>query len=475
MPKLLDRRTMLRGAGGAAAALPVLEAMLPLVGRARAATAAPRRLVIVYSPNGHNMDTWKYPVSATDPTSFTFSAGVKPLEPLKERCLFLEGVGNYSGADRRTFAQGHPGGCTSMLTGSWAGPGTYYNGGKDNPGAGTPYHESLDDFIAKRVGSATKFPAYYLSAFASETALYSRPFYTRRAGQERAEMIPLKADPYAVHKELFTDLVAPGGAPDPAVEAKRSLRRSIVDAVMGDYRSLRCKLGAADRARLEQHVAGLADLEARLAQAPKPPAVGAGCKTPPIDAANRIETNRFANVSRTVRMQLDYVAAMLACDLTRVVGFQFWKSDGDCRIVPTFVEGQTQCHHDTSHLMGGGDARLRMTQLDAYFAGEIRYLAERLKALPEGDGTVFDNTVILWVSEWGNGWEHEGSFRNMAHALIGHGGGYFKTGRYLKYAQTSTNAHNRLFVSLAQYMGVDTSTFGAPEYCQGGALPGLTT
>lgn len=461
----LDRRTVLRGAGGAMIALPWLQAMRT----ARAAAAPPRRLVIVYSPNGHNMDTWKCPVAAADPTSFTFAPGVKPLEPLKDRCLFLEGVGNFSGADRRTYAQGHPGGCTSMLTGSWAGPGSYYNGGKDNPGAGTPYHESIDDYIASRVGSATKLPAYYLSGFPSETALYSRPFYTRRAGQERAEMIPLVANPTAVYKDLFTNLTPP--KTDPAAQARLALRKSILDAAMADYRSLRCRLGAADRMRLEQHAAGLAELEGRLMQPPSA-AVGASCKAPAEPAS---PDGKFAGVGAVVRLQLDLVAMALACDVTRVIGFQFWKSDGDCRIVPSFVNGQTVCHHETSHLMGGGDARARMTELDAYYAGGIKYLADKLSAMPEGDGSVFDHTVILWVSEWGNGWEHEGSYKNMAHALIGHGGGYFQTGRYLKYAATQTNAHNRLFASLAQYMGVDTDTFGAPEYCAGGALPGLTS
>ncbi len=479
--RVLDRRTVLRGAGGAGIALPLLDAMVTLGGflpgrRAQAATCpSPKRLVIIFSPNGHVPETWRCQVGAS-PNEFSLSPYLKPLEPVKDRSLFLEGVPNASGNDRRRTAVGHPLGCGSALTGSWNGSGTMYGGSGYK--SGPPFHESLDNLVARTVGKSDPFPAYYLDAYQSPTNLNNRPFYAQ--GAPLAKFITPVFNPDVAFKQVFSGFTPPkpgvAPAPDPVVVAKVAERRSVLANVMEDFRALRCRLGPADRARLDAHLTEVGELEKRIVATLVVPTAppGSGCRVPAINSAGLNNTYLTAynspDIAKIVRIHLDIAAAMLGCNRTRVIGFQFW-AGGAQSVAPSWL-GQG-VHHNISHLEGS-DPRGKLTVLGAWFAEQIMYLVTKLKAMPEGSCSVFDNTVILWASDFGNGWTHEGSWRETSWTLIGDGGGHFKAGRYLKFGGDSQYAHNRLLLSLAQYMGVNTDTFGAPEYCQGGALPGLT-
>jgi len=182
----LDRRTMLRGAAGAAVGLPLLDAMLTLGGklpRAHGATGLPpRRLVVFFTAEGFSMSDWR-PGAGTGPADFKLSTVLAPLEPVKGKSLFIEGAPMASSFDARQRAQGHPGGAQAVLTGAWAGEGTSYGGGDGKLAGFSPY-PSIDHLIGKAVGGQTRFPALYLGAAAGGTAPATRPFVAENA--ERA-------------------------------------------------------------------------------------------------------------------------------------------------------------------------------------------------------------------------------------------------------------------------------------------------
>jgi hypothetical protein len=131
--------------------------------------------------------------------------------------------------------------------------------------------------------------------------------------------------------------------------------------------------------------------------------------------------------------------------------------------------GITDGHHGIAHKADGDAPKLAQnTQINRWYAQQLAYLVTRLKAIPEGDGTAFDNTLILWTNEQAKGNNH--SVDRMPYLLIGNAGGYFETGRYVRQASEAT--HNQLLVSVLNAMGIETDEFGNVAYGTG-PLPGL--
>jgi hypothetical protein len=193
------------------------------------------------------------------------------------------------------------------------------------------------------------------------------------------------------------------------------------------------------------------------------------CEVP--DAPVGIDYQDKAATPQVGAAFLDLLAMGLACDLARVATLQWggalgangvfsWLSDANG--APFAVH-----HHDISHDLSNATSRERKIAIDAWYAGQLGQLIDRLKALPEGDGTVFDTTAIVWVNELSNGQAH--SRRDMVYVIAGGCGGHFDTGRFLQFAGTP---HNDLLVSLCHAAGVDVQTFGNPAYCTG-PLSGL--
>jgi hypothetical protein len=241
----------------------------------------------------------------------------------------------------------------------------------------------------------------------------------------------------------------------------------VIDAVLGDMKALRCQLGASDRQRLDGHMTNLSEIQ-KVVSVP-PATSGKGCATP---ASPTLTDRSFANARQVIPVQMDLMAAALACDLTRVACLSISHSDFANDAVYGWL-GHTAQHHNISHLMGT-DPRGKMVQIGQWHAQQVMYLVNKLKAVQEPNGTLWDNTVILWVAECGDGWSHDAR-RPPFMILGGAGSGYFKTGRYLKYAGGTANSHNRLLQHFLLYMGVPTTGVGAAEYNEGGPLPGITT
>ncbi len=451
----LSRRTFLRGAGGASLGLPFLEAML-----AAQPTPPPRRVIFMYTGNGQPMKSWR-PTAGADSSTFTLSPLLKPLETIKNDCVFIEGLPMLSSLDPEQQSQGHPAGATAVLTGAWAGPGNMYAGGCGKS-AGPPATESVDQAIARAIGRNTKFPALHQGVVRSENSIARRPFYT-----STGQIVAPNFDVNATYNQLFKDLdPAPSG---PALKAVRmQARRSVLNAVMDDMRALRCKLGAPDRKRLEEHLTALEDTERRLGIVVP---AGSGCKKPP--APGSLSADVFANMPQLGKLQMDMLAQAIACDLTRVGGLVFYGSDANPKGIYSWLGPlHTSSHHDFSHLQGQ-DPQPRLVEIGTFFAEQLAYLVGRLKALPEGTGTVFDNTAIVWCTEIGDPWTHDR--RNVPFVIAGSGGGLFKTGQYLRYPGTTGFSHNRLLHTLARSFGVMADGFGPVRYQQGGPLTELST
>jgi hypothetical protein len=168
-----------------------------------------------------------------------------------------------------------------------------------------------------------------------------------------------------------------------------------------------------------------------------------------------------------MKVQTELLVMALACDTTRVATLQWQEALGNDS---TFTWlGHTETHHDISH-KGDGDAtgQQQMIAIGTWFSEQLAYMLQLMSEIPEGDGTMLDNTVVLWCNELAKGNAHNRI--DMPYVLAGSCGGYLRPGRWLQYANTS---HNDLLVSLCNAMDVPVNTFGNPAYCSG-PLPNLT-
>lgn len=429
-----SRRGILGGLGASAALWP----LVPLTAR-EAEAAPPRRLVVFFVPNGCYRREWE---PAGGETSFQLRQILKPLEPYRSDLLILKGL------DFRSYLAQNPRppndhdtvvGQTLTGTGTYqAGAGWYAQG------------PSIDQYLARRMAGATRFGSLTIGVRSRGTGIvYTGP---------RAPVLP-ESDPRKVFARLFSDLrmAASGPAPDPRLAE----RRSVIDLVRAELASLRLRVGQEDRGKLDAHLEGVRALERRLAMTPAE--TGPACRKPELGATS----DAFAQLGR---QQLDNLVAALACDLTRIATV-LWS---DCSSYERFsFLGVDDPHHALAHYMGTGSAaeqNAKLVKIMAFHAQQLAYLIRRLKEIPEGTGSLLDNTAILWCSEHGRGESSAHERTNLPFLIAGRAGGSLRTGRVLEYGG---RAHNDLFVSLCHALGFsDVKTFGDPAVCAG-PLPGL--
>lgn len=439
----LSRRTLLRGVGGAAIALPWLEAFAPR--RAVAGTEPlPKRFIVMFSANGTLPSSW---LPSGGETDFTLSPILSPLAEHRDDLVIIQGV-DQQGAG----GDGHQIGMGGMLTGAPLNSGPFAGAGA--PPAGWASGPSVDQRIAEALGESSTLRSLELGVQVGPADNWGRMIY--RASNQP---LPPEDDPKAVYDRVFSDLHT-----DPAELARvRQRRASILDAVSLEYSRLQGRLGSADRARLEAHVTAIREVEARL-NAPAL-ATRVECRDPELQLAPVSLNDSFPAVGS---QQIDLLVMALACDITRVASLQWSRSVSPTRF--TWL-GINEGHHDLSHL-GDDDAVAvdKLERINRWYAAQFAALIGKLKAIPEGDGTMLDNSLLLWCNELAKGNVHRHT--DAPYVLAGRAGGGLKTGRFLSFGGDASVPHNNLLVSLLNALGLPDTTFGKPEWCQG-PLSGL--
>ena len=440
-----SRRAVLRGAFGASIGLPWLASLGARRARAADASPFPTRFVVMFSPNGTLPGAWT--PTGTE-TSFTLSPILQPLAAVQGDLVVVRGVDQQgSGGD------GHQNGMGGMLTGQPLNAGPFAGAG--SAPAGWPNGPSVDQRVAEVLGTTTKLRSLELGVQVGAADNWGRMVY-RAANQP----LPPEDDPAQIYANVFADLHA-----DPAMlAALRARRRSILDTVGAQYARLAARLGGDDRARLDRHLTAVREIEERLTT----PFVGAtaACQDPgPAPSAATSNNDDFPAIGA---LHIDLLVMALACDITRVASLQWSRSVSQTRftwLTPAIPE----VHHDLSHRPDNDTAAVdKLTRINQWYATQLATLMSKLKAIPEGDGTLLDHTLILWCNELAIGNVH--SRTDAPYVLGGRAGGRLSTGRFLSYA--GDVPHNNLLVSILNAMGIADQTFGKPDWCTG-PLPGL--
>jgi hypothetical protein len=432
----ISRRALLRGAGGVAIALPLLEAMTPRRARGAAAAMAPRRMLNFFTENGVVESNW-YP-SGTE-KSWTMPVSLAPLMPFQQNLIVFQGLDRV--ASGSNGGGGHQRGKTAALTGQ---------GNLNGRAPGI----SIDQAVANQIGTSTRFKSIeasvYLKGALRDGVFYSAP----------NQIIVPEDAPAALFARLFSDPLPSQMASDPAMAAAfaklRARRQSILDRTLDEYKRVSGVVGGGDRMRLDAHVTALRSLEQSLGLIDGGTAdASMACKKPP--APNPMD---FVT---TGKAQMDLLAMALACDLTRVASLQ-WRSD-----MTSFTwVGVNNEHHGLSHQQGSPGADAQLTKIVTWNTQQFAYLLGLLKSYQDvGGRTLLDNTLVYWPNELATG-KHRltgvpivlatGDFTTTSGVKI-------PTGRYLKYPGGTMDTG--MLTRLGQAFGLNIDNFGGQQWHQG--------
>lgn len=449
------RRKFVRGAGGMAIALPFLGSGLfgmPGFGHAgENGPALPKRFIFMIHPNGVITEKW-FPLNVMSESSFDLNVCHEPLRAYRDRMLLFNGVHLASG--QVGPGEPHQKGMGAMLSGQPLQEGDFVGG--DGSRAGWGNGITIDQVLAKNIGKDTSFGSMELGVRADSNG--GSEVRTRVSYAGPGQPLPPQNDPQEVFKRIFSDFMTDNSV----VDEVRKRRGSILDAVDGQFDSLMKRAGADDRQRLNQHLEMIRDIERRLDVGD---ITGEACKVPATPEA--LTPDSEDTMPKIMKAQIDLMVMAMACDLTRVATLQISNAKNHIRYpwLNSLGDGHGLSHAGPSNTSAIDEWVAR----DTWHASQLAYLCDALSNIKEGEGTMLDNTLILWCSEIARGNTH--SHKDMPFLMMGSNGGYFKTGRYLQYQNAS---HTDLLISILQSFGMDVSSFGDPRFSNG-PLSGLTT
>jgi hypothetical protein len=401
----LSRRTMLRGmvGGGAVAlALPPLEAMLNAHGSAYAdGSPLPRRFVTWFFGNGvalvdpfdgnNNGLRW---TPSGEGAGYTLSPQLAALQGVKE---YVSVISNLELRAKHPAVRGHHTGVSGYFSGypyiELDPMGANYSSKFGGP--------SIDQVAASLIGGQTFLPSIQLQ-ISKRIVTSEGPTLQFISHKGPDQPLPAIASPIDAFNKLFQGFVPPD---DPA----RPLRLGALDAVLEDTKRLQAKVGQNDRMRLNAHLAGLAQIRKQIE------AIAPECAAPPAPSESNADMNGQEPTESVNKVMSDLLVLAFHCDITRVASVQF---SGSVGYNVFHMLGQQQGHHDLSHDGNANEAIDASTiKTMEYFA----YLLEQLKATPEGDGNLLDNSCVLVGSDTASGLRHNDY--NMPCIVAGRGGG----------------------------------------------------
>lgn len=451
MRRTWNRREFTRNVGMLTLFSPFISLLEPKVAAAQARPGNAKYLLIIVS-NGTEPGAW-HPAGSS-PGSITFSQMLEPLAAIRNDVLLLN----------RFDSQGSAGSHGSI--GAITGNGQY-----------SPQVMSLDEWVARDLrqrGIVTQVPSIHLGGVASGGGAQPGVRFVNNGLQS-----PIFSLTQAFSNIFDGTAPAPpppppptgGGTqppPGPSPEEIRLRRRqSILDAVVGEIRQLETSLGPLEREKLQLHAASIRQLEERIAQQlslVQPPTVEEPQQQqgPTVNFITPVACQRPGNLPgglqpiENSRTHLQLAVTAFACDITRVALVEF----GHHQSCPVNIEGaQGDWHNDFMHAQGA--PRTKLIATERYMSERIVEVVGQLKATraPDGQGTLFDQTYVLWAREMGDAVVHAGN--DMPFVVTGRAGGYLRNGN--GYLAGNGAAHLQVLASAAEAMGAtDLSTIGGP-------------
>jgi hypothetical protein len=479
VPFTLSRRAALRGLG-VTMALPWLEAMEPR--QARAQAAAPLRFLTVFQPHGVHMPAW---TPKTTGAGYAVTPILQPLEALRSQFSVISGLANYPASiTTKEFAGSHARGTGALLTQAPL----RFTADKNIQNA-----ISIDQVIANRVKSQTRLPSIEVGV-ASGSATgncedgYSCAYLHNISWSGATTFLPKETSPRALFNRMFANTTVPprpapttpGPTPAPApgvpTPATKELlyRKGVLDLVRSEANRLNLRLGNRDRAKMDEYLTSVGELQRRLSDFEKgamiPPTPSAASCTP----GNAPAEGNPASYEQHLHLLSDLIVLAFQCDVTRVATFML-EDPFNSRSF-SFL-GVTGNHHNISH-HGGAAAKLMSQQkINTFYTTQLAYLLDKLAKSGEGGQSVLHNSIVFYTSEFGDGDDHY--HWDLPVLVAGAAGGRWKPGRHISYPHSGSGGPANktdkplanLFISVQQAFGIDARTFGTDGTAPYGTAP----
>ena len=471
----IARRNALRAIAGASLALPLLQTFRGFNDARAAVSAYPQRLIIYATMNsGWPEQFWPtlggqtpiperpaegYYVSgldALDTTDFSLSPILKPLEQHKNRMLILEGIDGFDG--------GHEG-YGSILTGMLS---PMEAGGKE----GGP---SFDQILAKGLDLAnkTKFASLQFGVKSAGGVAFS----AYDAGMPAAP----EDDPARMYDRVFTGFT-PSAAGAPTIDPLVARRQSVLHASAKQLIELQARLPLQqDKDKLEAHLQSIREVEGLVGRGAGSGSLSA-CGKPP--AVPKLDPIADMDLPAVAKAHMETMILSLACDLTRVATFQFYSEESPFPHTHPWL-GITEEHHNA---LGHGDPndlsiQRKIKTIETWQSEQVAYLLDRLASIPEGAGTMLDNTLVVFMQTHTRGHAH--SNMNLPIVVAGNVNGALRQGRYVRFKRQASGGDrpvggdasaplglarttSDLWFTLLQTFGLNPTGFGLPERFTGG-------
>jgi len=424
----LPRRTFLRGLG-ATVALPLLDAMVPAMS---AQTKATPRFAAIYCGNGANMDDW---TPASEGLGFTFSPILQPLEAFREQTLVLTGLDNFPATDQGDVGGQHPRAAPAFMSSVHP---------KQTEGADVQAGTTVDQRIARHIGQGSKLPSLEVSVDRNDVVGacdhgYACAYMNSMSWKSPTMPLPAETNPRFVFERLF-------GAGSTAEERRvRSEEdRSLLDGLTREISKLRQSLGAHDRVKLGEYLEAVRDVEQRIARSES------RNRDIAIPARPVGEPENFREYAE---LMFDLQVLAFQADIARVSTFMMARENIN-RSYPEI--GLPEAHHAMSHHENNPQKKRAFSKLNTYHVDTLAYFVRKLQAVPDGDGSLLDHSVVLYGSGMSDGNVHNNY--NVPVVLVGGRDLGLKGNRHLRYPKGTPLAN--LSLTLMARFGVPAESFG---------------
>lgn len=419
----MSRRTLLRGLG-VTMALPWLESV-PVWGDETAkhkASQPPVRMACFFAGNGfHSKEWW----AKGEGAKMELGKVLQSLHPFREKLLFLKGLYNK---------QALIGGIHSCQTGNLLTGASLANGGEIRSGV------SMDQIVARTLADQTKVDSLVLGCEHSIAALhknYSMIYSSHISWSSATTPTPLELYPALAFDRLFRDEV---GRAD----------KSVLDAVRKEASGLRVKISRSDQRRLEEYLASVREVEKRIENAGKERRLQGWRPTLEKPDMKRPTDGIPQDIEDHMRLMCDILVLAFRTDTTRVCTLKLNNDHSSLRFPHLKVD--YMIHHLLSHSDSAD-----WLKVNQFFTEQVAYIAKKLDAVQEGDRTLLDNTMLLYLSSMMTG-NHNNT--QLPVVIVGKGGGQIKTGRILDYQGKPNRQMCNLYLSMMDKMGVRLKSFG---------------
>src|SRR5687767_2070609 len=431
--KHLSRRTFLRGTG-AMIALPFLDAMAPAQTPVRMTAATPKnRFASFYVPHGATMDKW---TPATEGAGFAFTDILKPLEQFREHINVVSGLAH-------PYVAGAGGADVSAGANHTRAAAVFLTGAVPERGARAHLGVSADQVAAKHIGQDTPLPSLELSieeAVLACEASFSCAYRNTLSWKSPTQPLPMQNNPRLVFEKLFGD-----GATADERRGRRQDTRSLLDSVIGQLASLQKDLPPADRRRLDQYLEDVREIERRIQRAEA--SAREDVTLPDVPAGVP------ATFAEHLKLLMDLQVIAFQSDVTRVSTLMFSRELSGAVFPETSIRDP---FHNLSHHSNDRGNMDRFAQLNTYHMTKFAYFVEKMKATPDGDGSLLDHSLVLYGSSLSDGNQH--NFSPLPIILAGGASGQLKGGRHVRFPK-DTHMSN-LLLAMLDKLGARLQTFG---------------